>query len=111
MANSYTQLHIYFVFAVKFRKKIIMNSWKDELYKYITGTIQNNKHKNFDSKFELQEGYGAFSYSKSHLKNVIKYIENQEKHHTKKSFLDEYRKILDKFEVEYKEEYIFKELI
>ncbi|MBY0424444.1 MAG: IS200/IS605 family transposase, partial [Cytophagales bacterium] len=45
MPNTYTQLHIQFVFAVKFREGIIHPSWKDELYKYITGIVQSNKHK------------------------------------------------------------------
>lgn len=45
MPNTYTQVHIQFVFAVKYRDSCIHTSWKDELYKYITGIIQNNKHK------------------------------------------------------------------
>ena len=45
MANTYTQIHIQFVFAVKFRDAVIHSSWKDELYRYMTGIIQNNKHK------------------------------------------------------------------
>jgi putative transposase len=45
MANTYTQIHIQAVFTVQDRNSIILNSWKDELYKYITGIIQNNKHK------------------------------------------------------------------
>ncbi len=153
MPNTYTQLHIQFVFAVKYRASCIHISWKDELYKYITGIIQNNKHKLIaingmpdhihiliglrpgqsisdlmqdikgnsskwinekrfiSGKFEWQEGYGAFSYGKSQLKNVIKYIENQESHHQKKTFVEEYLDFLQKFEVDYDEKYIFKELI
>lgn len=45
MANTYTQIHIHFVFTVKFREGIISSQWKDTLYKYITGTIHNNNHK------------------------------------------------------------------
>jgi putative transposase len=45
MANTYTQLHIHLVFAVKYREGLIRKEWKDDLYKYITGIIQNNKHK------------------------------------------------------------------
>ena len=45
MANTYTQIHIHFVFAVKYRKGIIQTEWKDDLYKYITGIIQNDNHK------------------------------------------------------------------
>lgn len=153
MANTYTQIHLQFVFAVKHREGIIASSWKDELYKYITGIVQTNNHKLIcingmpdhihilvgmrptqsisdllqdikggsskwindkklvKGKFEWQEGYGAFSYSKSQLKDVIAYIENQEEHHKKKSFRDEYLDFLKKFEIEYDEKYIFKDLI
>lgn len=153
MPNTYTQIHLQFVFAVKFRKALIHPFWKDELYKYITGIIQNNNHKLLaingmpdhihiliglrptqaisdlmqvvkansskwinekkflKCKFEWQEGYGAFSYSKSHLKNVIRYIENQEQHHKRKTFLEEYVEFLEKFEVVYDSRYIFKDLI
>jgi putative transposase len=60
--------------------------------------------------FAWQEGYGAFSYSKSQVPDVIRYIKNQEKHHIKETFLDEYRKFLKVFEIEWDEQYIFKEL-
>lgn len=43
--NTYTQIHIQIIFAVKFRKSQIESEWKHELYKYITGIIQNRKHK------------------------------------------------------------------
>lgn len=152
MPNTYTQIYIQFVFAVKYRQAIIQAEWKTDLYKYITGIIQNNGHKliaingvadhihilvgykptqSFSelmrdvkansskwineqkflkSKFEWQEGYGAFSYSESHLKNVIRYIENQEKHHQKNSFKVEYQQFLNDYGIEYDERYIFKEL-
>ncbi len=45
MPNTYTQLYIQFVFAVKWRESLIQKEWKDELYKYITGIVQNNKSK------------------------------------------------------------------
>ncbi|TDP01663.1 IS200/IS605 family transposase [Flavobacterium sp. 245] len=153
MANTYTQIHIHFVFAVKYRKATIHKSWKEELYKYISGIIKNNNHKLLaikgvadhvhiligirpaqsiselmksvkqnsskwinDNKFignhfEWQEGYGAFSYSKSQLNAVVNYIQNQELHHKKKSFREEYINFLKKFEVDYDEKFIFKELI
>jgi putative transposase len=153
MSNTYTQIHIHFVFAVKHRYGIINAAWKDELYKYITGIIQNNDHKLIcingmpdhvhilagvrpsqsisdlmqdikgssskwinekrlvKGKFEWQEGYGAFSYGKSQIKDVINYIENQERHHKKKSFLEEYRNFLEAFEIEFDERYLFKDLI
>ena len=60
--------------------------------------------------FRWQEGYGAFSYSRSHVQAVINYILNQEEHHRKKTFLEEYQKILEQFEVEYDDRYVFKPL-
>lgn len=62
------------------------------------------------SHFLWQEGYGAFSYSKSHVHDVIRYIQNQETHHQKQSFLQEYKHFLKVFEIDYEEQYIFKEL-
>ena len=151
MANTYTQIHIQFVFAVKHRKGIIHNSFKDELYKYITGIIQTHNHKLLaingmsdhihiligmrptqsisdllqdikgssskwinekkflNVKFEWQEGYGAFSYSKSSVENVINYIKNQEEHHRRKTFKEEYLKLLEDFEIDFDERYIFKD--
>ena len=45
MANTYTQLHIQFVFAVQNRNSLIQPSWEEELFKYITGIVKNHKHK------------------------------------------------------------------
>ena len=59
-------------------------------------------------RFSWQEGFGAFSHSRSQLGSVIRYIENQQKHHAKKSFHDEYIALLDMFGVEYDPRYIFK---
>ena len=59
-------------------------------------------------RFSWQEGFGAFSYSRSQLGEVIRYIENQQKHHAKKSFLEEYCALLQKYHVEYDPRYIFK---
>ena len=151
MANTFTQIHLHLVFAVKFRQAQIKAEWKNELYKYTTGIVQNNGHKvliingmadhihiliGFRStqsladlmrdikqmtslwvnenkltkqKFAWQEGYAAFSYGQSQLPMIIKYIENQEEHHKKKTFLDEYKAFLRLFEVEFDEKYIFKE--
>ena len=68
------------------------------------------KDKKFcDSAFAWQESYGAFSYSRTHVPDVIRYIQNQEAHHQKEAFPDEYRKMLKAFEIEYDEQYIFKE--
>ena len=60
--------------------------------------------------FAWQEGYGAFSYSKSQVPDVVRYIQNQEIHHRKETFLEEYKKMLVAFEIEWDEQYIFKEL-
>lgn len=148
MANTFTQIYLQFVFAVENRISLIMPEWKNELYKYITGIVQNNKHKLIaingtsnhihvfvgykphqlipdllqdikgDSSkwintkqlvygnFQWQEGYGAFSYSHSHIDRVVKYIMNQEAHHRSKTFREEYLELLDKFAVPYDEKYI-----
>lgn len=59
-------------------------------------------------RFSWPEGYGAFSYSKSHVNNVIDYIRNQEDHHKNRTFTEEYLDLLRKFEVDFNEAYIFK---
>jgi REP element-mobilizing transposase RayT len=59
-------------------------------------------------KFSWQEGFGAFSHSRSQLGTVIRYIENQQEHHAKKSFREEYIALLEKFGVKYDHRYIFK---
>lgn len=66
-----------------------------------------NERKFSKHKFYWQEGYGAFSYSHSALDNVIGYIKNQKEHHQKQSFRDEYISFLKKFQIEYKDEYLF----
>jgi len=149
MANTYTQIYIQFVFAVKNREALIDSSWKESLHKYITGIFQNNKHKMIQinsvadhihlfvgikpdqcisaliqnvktesskwinenqlthKKFEWQRGFGAFSYSKKDIKTVINYIINQEAHHSKTKFTDEYREYLNEYKIEWDEKYIF----
>src|SRR6476620_6625355 len=152
MSNTYSQIHIQCVFAVKYRDAVISRMWKERLHKYIIAIVNNNGHivlsinrmpdhlhlffgmrpkqsladlmrlvkgdssewinkQNFvPGKFHLQDGYGAFSYSKSQVDNVVRYILNQEKHHEKKTFLEEYREVLQDFEVDFDEQYIFKAL-
>ncbi len=66
-----------------------------------------NEQKWVKGKFSWQEGFGSFSYSHSHIDNVYKYIQNQEEHHRKKTFREEYLEFLRKFEVEYDEQYLF----
>jgi len=67
-----------------------------------------NLQKFTPTQFKWQEGYGAFSYSRSHVQNVVDYIMNQEDHHKKKTFLEEYNDFLKAFEVEFDEKYIFR---
>jgi REP element-mobilizing transposase RayT len=153
MANTYTQIYLQFVFAVKDRNSLIQPEWKDELFKYITGIIQTNKHKLIaingisdhihvfigykphqlipellqdvkgnsskwinerqfvTGKFQWQEGYGAFSYSHSQIDAVVKYIQNQDEHHRKKSFQEEYSDFLKRFNVLHDERYIMKDIL
>ena len=152
MANTYTQIHIQSVFTIQNRSCVLRKEWKNELYKYITGIVQNHGHKVLaingmpdhihvffgmrptqslsdlmqdikgDSSkwinkkgflkghFSWQEGYGGFSYSKSHIDHVINYIRDQEIHHRRKSFIEEHLEFLVKFEVPYDERYIFKQV-
>ena len=149
MANTYTQINIHVIFAVKGRKNLITDKFKDELFKYLSGglkgenqyplavggykdhvhvffelhpttsvsyvvqQIKQSSSKWINSKrfvqghFEWQAGYGAFSYARSQRNDVIQYIINQEAHHKKTSFKDEYFRILRKFEIEFKDEYVF----
>ena len=67
-----------------------------------------NRRRLARGKFAWQEGYGAFSYGHSQLDTIIRYIQNQEKHHKRRSFKDEYLTLLRKFQIEFKEEYVFK---
>lgn len=59
-------------------------------------------------RFSWQEGFGAFSYSRSQLGAVIRYIENQQRHHATKSFREEYLELLEKFEIAYDPKYVFR---
>jgi len=69
-----------------------------------------NENRLIAGKFSWQEGYGAFSFSKSQLSAVANYIETQEYHHQKNSFIEEYRKILKDFDIEFDDKYIFKSI-
>ena len=150
MPNTYTQLYIHCVFAVKHRATMLHPQWDERLRLYITGTVQNdghrmlainnvsdhlhflvglnpnqsisdmmrlvkcdsaewiNKERLTTQKFNWQEGYGAFSNSKSQVDSVVKYILNQQQHHKKITFLDEYKIMLEKAGIKYDEKYIFK---
>lgn len=152
MADTYSQIYIHIVFAVKGRANLISGKWKDELYKYITGIVTNdgqkliaingmpdhihiliglkptialsdlirdikassskfiNAQKWITGKFEWQHGFGAFSYSHSQLTSVINYIQNQEEHHKKRTFREEYLEFLKAYNVDFKEEFVFDEI-
>src|SRR5690606_34990259 len=149
MANTYSQIYIQIIFAVKGRQNLISKQHREQLHKYITGIITNRGQKLLaifampdhvhilisitpdmrisdlvrdiksgsskfinDSrwvrgKFSWQEGYGAFSYPKSATNKVVEYILNQEDHHKRKSFREEYLDFLQKFEIDYEEKYVF----
>lgn len=149
MANTYSQITIHAVFAVKHRDCFITKAWRDDLHKYISGVITNKGAKSLavggwkdhvhilfgmpvtisisdfmsavkansskwineqgflKTKFQWQEGYGAFSYAKSQRDTVINYIMKQEEHHQSKSFKEEYLKMLNDFEVIYNDKYLF----
>ena len=66
-----------------------------------------NDKKLVAGKFQWQEGYAAFSYSRSQRNDVINYIMNQEEHHRKKTFREEYLGLLKKYEIEFRDEYVF----
>jgi putative transposase len=67
-----------------------------------------NSRKLVHGRFNWQDGYGAFSYGHSQLDQIIRYIQNQEKHHQKHSFKDEYMTFLRKFDIAFEEKYVFK---
>ena len=66
-----------------------------------------NENKLIQGKFSWQKGFGAFSYSKSQVPRVVRYIKNQEEHHRRNTFKEEYLELLEKFGVEYKKQYLF----
>ena len=66
-----------------------------------------NKNKLVHGRFNWQEGYGAFSYGHSQLDTIIRYIQNQEQHHKRSSFKNEYLTLLRKFDIAFEEKYVF----
>lgn len=149
MPNTYTQLRVQLVFAVKGREHLIPKQHRSQVEKFMTGVIQVRKHKllaiycmpdhvhiffglnpnqsiatlvnevktsttKFIKKqewmpfdFSWQKGYGAFSYSKSQTEGVVKYVLNQELHHQKRTFKEEYLDILRKSDINFDEQYLF----
>ncbi len=149
MADTYTQIYYHVVFAVRNRKYMITKDIKEDLYKYMSGIINNqkqkliivngmpdhvhillqckpdmnlsntvkeikehstkylNNEKMLGGKFYWQAGFGAFSVSKRDVDMIINYIKNQEEHHTRNSFKNEYIRFLKENEIEFKDEYLF----
>jgi REP element-mobilizing transposase RayT len=149
MAGTFSQIYIQYVFAVNGRENLLLQQWRNEVFKYISGIIKGknqkpiivngvsnhvhvfvglkpsmcisdlvrdiknnstnfiNDQKFLRNKFSWQEGYGAFSYSHSQIDDVYQYILNQENHHKKRTFREEYLEFLKKFDVEYDERYLF----
>lgn len=152
MANTYHQVYIQAVFAVKYRAAVLDKEWRSDVFGVIGNLINEtgcktiivngiedhvhcffglkpsvslseimkvvkaksskyiNDNKLLLNRFEWQEGYGAFSYSRTQIDSVFNYIKNQETHHAKSTFKEEYIAILEKFEIPYDERYIFEKL-
>jgi REP element-mobilizing transposase RayT len=153
MANTYHQIYLQTVFAVKYRNAVLDKSWRSQLFAVIGNLINEancktiivngvedhvhcflglrpvvsvselmktvkaksskyiNGHKLTPERFEWQEGYGVFSYHRSLVDTVFKYIQNQEAHHRTQTFGDEYLDLLKEFRIEYDEQYVFKQLM
>jgi putative transposase len=149
MPNTYSQIYIQIVFAVKGRQNFIKESFREEVQKYMSGIINNKKQKLYtiycmpdhthllvsikpdiaisdlvrdikanttsfikekrfaNNAFSWQEGFGAFSYSKSQTEKVVNYILNQPIHHKKKSFREEYHEFLENYDIAFDEKYVF----
>ena len=112
------------IITQKGHKAIIVNGMPDHVHAFIglrpsmaisdlVRDIKNNSSKFVNTRrlvkgrFQWQEGYGAFSYSHSQIQNVYNYVLNQEKHHRKKTFREEYLDFLKKFELEFDDKYLF----
>ena len=153
MANTYHQIYLQTVYAVKCRQAVLDKTWRSKVQGVIGNLINEtgcktiivngvedhmhcflglrpvvsvselmktvkaksskyiNDHKMTKERFEWQEGYGVFSYRQRDVDQIYKYIQNQEEHHQKQSFREEYQDLLKEFEIGYDEQYIFRELI
>ncbi|WP_395802866.1 IS200/IS605 family transposase [Daejeonella sp.] len=152
MANTYHQIYIQAVFAVKYRAAVLDKDWRATVFSVIGNIINEtgcktiivngvedhahcffglkptisiselmktvkaksskyiNDNRLLLNRFEWQEGYGAFSYSNTQIDVVFNYIKNQEKHHAKETFKEEYVATLEKFQIPYDERFIFEDL-
>jgi len=153
MANTYHQIYLQSVFAVKYRAAVLDKTWRNKVQGVIGNLINEtgcktiivngvedhmhcflglrpsvsvselmktvkaksskyiNDHLLTTDRFEWQVGYGAFSYRQRDVDQIYNYIKNQEEHHHKQTFREEYLELLKEFEIGYDEEYIFQELI
>jgi putative transposase len=149
MSNTFSQMYVQIVFAVKNRQSLIHYQWEDELYKYITGAVQSegqkmlaingmpdhshflvgmkpnlcvsdlvreikkssndmiNRKRLSRFNFQWQEGFGAFTYGHLQLDHICNYIRNQKNHHQKTSFKEEYISLLNEFNLNFEEKYLF----
>ena len=152
MANTYHQIYLQAVFAVKYRAAVLDKEWRSTIQGVIGNLINEtgcktiivngvedhmhcffglrpavsvseimktvkaksskyiNDHSLTANHFEWQEGYGVFSYRQRDVDQIYKYVQNQEVHHAKQSFHEEYLELLKEFEIGYDEQYIFQEL-
>jgi putative transposase len=153
MANTYHQIYLQMVFAVKYRTAVLDKAWRNKVFGVIGNLINEtncktiivngvedhvhcfaglrpvvsvselmktvkaksskyiNDHNLTTKRFEWQEGYGVFSYRQRDVDQIYNYIKNQETHHQKQSFKDEYLELLKEFEVGFDEQYLFQQLI
>ena len=149
MANSYKKVYLHIVFAVKNREALLHKAWRQNLFSYMAGIINNRGHyslavngyvdhvhlffaynckeliedlvreikkasssyikenKLSPFKFEWQGGYSVFSVDYREKDTIINYIKNQEDHHSKNIFKDEYMSLLNSYDIEFKDEYLF----
>ena len=148
-SNTYSQIYIHIIFAVRGGKNFIAGNNREELQQYITGIVRRrsqnllaiycmpdhvhilvslkptiaisdlvrdiksgsshfiSESRKYPCKFNWQEGYGAFSYSRSLISKVIQYISTQDEHHKKRTFREEYFDFLEKFQIEFQDKYMF----
>src|ERR1043165_7509324 len=153
MANTYHQIYLQTVFAVKYPNAVLDKSWRPKLQSVIGNLINEtgcktiivncvedhmhcfgglrpavsvselmkvvkaksskyiNDHHLTKERFEWQEGYGVFSYRQRDVDMIYKYVQNQDAHHQKQSFREEYLDLLKEFEIGYDEQYIFQDMI
>ncbi len=149
MANTYSQINIHCIFAVKGRENLLTKNFRYDLFKYLAGILKNdgsyplavggwkdhvhvffelpvklsiadqmrmlkassskwiNDNNFINRKFQWQAGYGAFTYSRSQRDKVINYIVNQEEHHKKITFREEYIDLLFNLDIKFDNRYLF----